>query len=308
MTPHKNIAASVRDRLLNQSRKADGGSGFNRLLVQYVIERFLYRMSLSKARDRFILKGAVLFVLWSPSPLRTTGDLDLLGLGANDTDTIGKLFVNICREDVPDDGLVFDHDAIKVESMRAEEQYPGVRVRLAATLGTAKIPFQVDIGFGDVIHPGPDEIEYPRLLTEFPPARLRAYPPETVIAEKLEAMVRFDELTSRLKDHYDMWAISHTFGFEMSTLSAAVMKTFERRKMTLPPSLPAPLSLEFASLPAKRQQWQAFLKLASPTLVPPVFEKLEVELTAFIGPVLAAVRSGHANGHWSPDRGWSDVC
>ena len=203
---------------------------------------------------------------------------------------------------------MFDHDAIKVESMRAEEQYPGVRVRLAATLGTAKIPFQVDIGFGDVIHPGPDEIEYPRLLTEFPPARLRAYPPETVIAEKLEAMVRFDELTSRLKDHYDIWAISHTFGFEMSTLSAAVMKTFERRKMTLPSSLPASLSLEFASLPAKRQQWQAFLKLASPTLVPPVFEKLVVELTAFIGPVLAAVRSGHANGHWSPDRGWSDAC
>ena len=237
MIRRKNIAASVRDRLLNQSREVGGSSGFNRLLVQYVIERFLYRMSISKACDRLVLKGAMLFVLWSPSPLRATSDLDLLGFGASDADTVEKIFTDICREGVPDDGLVFDLKAITVEPMREEEQYP-VRVRLTAALGTARIPFQVDIGFGDVIHPAPEEIEYPRLLAEFPSARILAYPPETVIAEKLEAMVRFDELTSRLKDHYDMWAISRIFNFDMTILSAAVIKTFKQRKTALLSSIP----------------------------------------------------------------------
>ncbi|MFZ1989988.1 MAG: nucleotidyl transferase AbiEii/AbiGii toxin family protein [Alphaproteobacteria bacterium] len=304
MNAKKDIAASVRQRLLNQSREAGDGSGFNRLLVRYAIERLLYRISISRARETLVLKGAMLFVLWSPSPMRATGDLDLLGSGANDPDSIAGLFADLCRSEGADDGLVFDAASITIEPMREEEQYPGVRIRLVAMLGTARIPFQVDIGFGDVVHPEAQDIEYPRLLNDFPAARLRAYPPETVIAEKFEAMVRFDELTTRLKDHYDLWALSRTFEFDMPTLAEAIRKTFERRKTELPDTVPAPLTAEFAAIPGKQQQWQAFLRLTAPTLEPPTFGEVISDLSAFLAPVLKAVGDGTGAGRWTPERGW----
>lgn len=301
MTGKKNIAASVRQRLLNQSRESGDASGFNRLLVRYAVERLLYRISVSKARDTLVLKGAMLFVVWSPSPLRSTGDLDLLGFGSNDPDTLLKLFTSICSENVPDDGLIFDATSIAVEPMREEEQYPGVRVTLLAKLGTAKIPFQVDIGFGDAIHPEVQDIEYPRLLDDLPAAHLRAYPPETVIAEKFEAMVQFGELTTRVKDHYDLWALSRTFEFDLATLAEAIRKTFDRRKTDLPRTLPAPLTAGFAALPAKQQLWQAFLRLTVPVLVPPPFERLIAEVATFIRP---AIEREGKSALWTPTAGW----
>jgi predicted nucleotidyltransferase component of viral defense system len=300
----KNMAASVRQRLRNRPR--DEGQDFQRLLVRYGIERLLYRLSQSPVRDRFVLKGAMLFALWSPEPFRSTGDLDLLGFGANDVATVHRAFAEICRQEVPDDGLVFDANTIRVEPAREDEEYQGARVRLDARLGTAVIALQVDIGFGDVIHPAPKELDYPCLIDDLPSAHIRAYPPETVIAEKLEAMVRFDEQTSRLKDHYDIWVLSHTFPFKKATLATAIEKTFKQRGTGVPAELPAPLVPAFAARADKQVQWDAFLRRTAPTLAPPPFVEVLVELRRFLEPVIAAINDGAKplNGEWNPSDGW----
>jgi hypothetical protein len=301
----KNMAASVRQRLLNKARAGEG-QDFQRLLVRYAIERLLYRLSQSTAKKRFVLKGAMLFAVWAKTPFRSTGDLDLLGSCRNDPETLRKAFAEICRQSAPDDGLAFDNASIRVEALREDEEYEGARIRLDAKLGTAVIPLQVDIGFGDVVHPAPKIVEYPSLIAELPAPRLLAYPPETVIAEKLEAAVRFDALTSRLKDHYDIWALSRIFRFDKAILSAAIAKTFKRRGSALPISLPAPFTVTFAESPLHAAQWQAFLRRTSPTLAPPPFADLIAEIRTFLKPVLDDPQEGTRKtpGTWDPAKGW----
>jgi hypothetical protein len=234
----------------------------------------LYRLSQSSIRERFILKGAMLFAIWSDEPFRSTGDLDLLGYGTNDPADLQSAFAGICRQQVPDDGLVFAADSIQVEAPREEEEYQGARVRLDAKLGAAIIPIQIDIGFGDAVNPEPPRIDYPCLFEGFPAARIRAYPPETVIAEKLEAMARFGDLTSRLKDHYDIWVLSRTFPFSKATLVTAITATFRQRGAALPVLVPFPLTPTFAARPDKQAQWDAFLRRTTPVFVPPSFAQV----------------------------------
>jgi hypothetical protein len=290
----KNMAASVRQRLLNQARSEK--QDFQRLLVRYAIERFLFRLSRSEYASQFVLKGAMLFVLWSPQPFRSTGDLDLLGYGANDPESVRKVITGICNQDVPDDGLQFDAASLNVEAAREEDEYQGARVRLDVLLGTAVIPVQIDVGFGDVVNPAPSEIDYPVLIDELPAARIRAYPPETVVAEKFEAMVRFDDLTSRLKDHYDLWVIARTFTFRGNALETAIRQTFKQRATQFPKSLPAPLTPDFALRRDKQEQWKAFLKRTSPTLEPPPLELLVGELRRFFEPIIVALNAADG-GH-----------
>lgn len=300
-----NIAASVRQRLFNQSRTG-GGQAFQRILVRYAIERLLYRLSQSPARAKYVLKGANLFAIWAEAPFRSTGDVDLLGFGAADAAATRKTFADFCKLKVADDGLVFDAASIRVETLREEEEYQGLRVRLEAKLGSAVIPVQVDIGFGDAVHPEPQELTYPVLLEDMPPAKVRAYAPETVIAEKLEAMVRFGELTSRVKDHYDLWAISRTFPFDMDVLCLAFASTFKRRATEIPPSTPAPLTSAFAADRAKQALWDAFLKRAAPALTPPPFADVIGEIRTFIDPVLSALREKQTSPkHWIPGAAWN---
>jgi len=295
----KNVAASVRQRLLNLARQGEA-QDFQRLLVRYAIERFLYRISQSSVRDRFVLKGANLFAVWAEAPFRSTGDLDLLGFGPNDVESMRHLFSALCDIEVADDGLVFDAATIRIDTLRDEDEYQGVRVRLLARLTSAEIGVQIDIGFGDVIHPGPQEIAYPRILQDFPAATVRAYPPETVIAEKFEAMVRFDELASRLKDHFDIWVLSRTFAFELEVLQSAIFKTFTQRGTVLPVALPPPLTARFAANRAKLAQWSAFLVRTSPTIEPPSFGELVEDVASFLGPTITGV----SGGTWSPGGGW----
>ncbi len=307
--PVSDVAASVRQRLLNAARKE--GTDFQRLLVRYAVERLLYRLSRSPMRDRFILKGAMLFTTWTDAPFRATGDLDLLGVGDNDVATAAAFFTGLCAtdgagdDDHHADGLLFDADSVGVEPMREEDQYPGLRVKLEARLKTTRIPVQIDIGYGDAVHPQPLDIAFPTLLLELPAASIRAYPPETVVAEKFEAMVRFDALTGRLKDHYDLWAISCTFPFKRAELAAAISKTFERRKTALPADWPGCLTADFAARADKLAQWNAFLTRTQPTLVPPSFPDLLEALRRFLMPVgLSATNAAAAAGDWSPNKGW----
>jgi predicted nucleotidyltransferase component of viral defense system len=213
-----NLPASVRQRLLNLAGQSKQDFGI--LLTKYALERLLYRLSLSKHRGAFILKGALLFQLWTSEPYRRTRDLDLLGQGDGSADRYRKIFTELCSQEVENDGLTFLPDTIRVERIRDEEEYDGVRVLMTAHLANARIPLQIDVGFGDVISPGPVELQYPTLLP-FPAPKLRAYSKESVVAEKLEAMVKLGMANSRMKDFYDLWVMARRFEFRGPVLSAA---------------------------------------------------------------------------------------
>lgn len=251
----RNLVASVHHRLLSSSRET--GEDFNLILVRYGIERLLYRLSQSEYADRFLLKGAMLFLVWSGETYRPTRDVDLLGFGSSDAGELGRVFREICLTEVEPDGLLFKAETVKAEDIREQATYPGIRITAQATLGNARISIQVDIGFGDVVTPGPEEVEFPVLL-DFPAPRLRSYPTYTAVAEKLEAMVRLAEATSRLKDFYDVRKMSVLFDFEGPTLVDAIKATFNRRKTTIPTTLPEAFTQEFAI--AKQVQWEAFIR------------------------------------------------
>jgi hypothetical protein len=251
----RNIGASVRARLLDRARA--GRLDFQILLTRYALERLLYRLSVSRHRDRFILKGAMLFATWIPDPFRSTRDLDLLGQGDSGTDSIADTFRAICVEPVAADGVLFDATALQATPIREEMLYGGIRVRTTATIDGARIPIQVDIGFGDVVTPAPVEIDYPTLLGN-PAPHLRAYPVETVVAEKFEALTTLGIANSRLKDFYDLWLIAQTFELRQAALIQAVHRTFERRGTRLPLDTPAGLSDAFVT--AWDRQWSAFLR------------------------------------------------
>ncbi len=194
----RNIGASVRARLLDRSRAER--SDFQILLTRYALERLLYRLSVSEHRDRFILKGAMLFVTWVADPFRPTRDLDLLGYGDPDAQAMADTFRAIFATAVADDGVTFDVDGLKAVPIRDALDYGGVRIRTTATIDGALIPIQVDVGFGDAVTPAPVEVDYPTLLDN-PAPHLRAYPVETVVAEKFEALTKLGIANSRLNDH-----------------------------------------------------------------------------------------------------------
>jgi predicted nucleotidyltransferase component of viral defense system len=210
MTP-KNVSASIRARLLNLSREWQ--EDFQMLLNRYARERLLYRLSQSPHRDRFILKGAMLFSLWVEKPFRSTRDADFLSYGPSDVESVTVVFRDLCSGEDPDDGVRFDPDSVRGAAIREEQEYDGVRVHLMAFVGNAGAPIQIDIGFGDTITPEAQEVELPVLL-DLPAPRLRAYPMETIIAEKFQTMTVLAETNSRMKDFYDVWVLQDQFKFD----------------------------------------------------------------------------------------------
>ena len=225
------MAASVRQRLMNKAREQ--GEAFDLVLIRYTSERLLYRLSQSAFRDRFVLKGAMLFQLWGGSIHRPTRDLDLLAYGSPSPVDFEQLFREVCEEDVEDDGLNFRAESVHAVRMKEDEEYEGLRLKLQAYLDAARISVQIDVGFGDAVTPGPDEITYPTLL-DFPAPTLKAYPRVTVVAEKFQAMVMLGIANSRMKDFYDVWTLARHFAFSGPVLCAAMRATFERRKTVLP--------------------------------------------------------------------------
>jgi len=300
----KNLPASIRAKLLARSRTS--GEDFGRTLVRYGVERFLFRLSQHSSRDRFVLKGAMLFITWPEGAQRSTGDLDLLSFGPPEPAAMKAIIAEICAVSAPDDALAFDVDAIEVEAMREADKYQGLRVAMLARLDGAKIHLQIDVGFGDAVYPGPKKITFPCLLPDMGIPEILAYPPETVIAEKFEAMVRFGEADGRLKDFNDIWAISKTFEFDMATLVQAVTGTFQRRETDIPQSMPFALTAAFGELEDKRKMWDAFLRRSPPAVPPPPLDDLLADLRRFLGPVLdASARPENARGTWEPTRGWT---
>jgi predicted nucleotidyltransferase component of viral defense system len=251
-----NVAASVRARLLNHARA--NRQAFQSVLVRYGVERLLYRLSVSPYVDGFVLKGAQLLLVHAAEPHRPTKDLDLLGFGSDDPDDLVRVFREVCQAPAEHDGLTFDAAGVTAEVIREASNYGGVRVRLVATLDGARIPLQVDVGFGDVVTPGAELVRFPVLLGG-PAARLRAYPLATVVAEKLESLTQLGLATSRMKDLYDLWYIIETFDVRGDEVREAVTRTFERRGTPFEPA-PAVFTAAFWDDPSKRAQWSAFLE------------------------------------------------
>lgn len=297
----KDQAASIRFRLLAHSKQA--GVDYQRVLTRYAIERLLFRLSQSTEGKRYILKGAMLFVTWPEHIFRPTGDLDLLGQGDPDPAVIAAFFAQICRIEVPEDGIIFDPATVKVDPVREDDKYQGARLSLTGILAKAEIRVQVDIGFGDRVHPAPRRQTFPLLLDGLPIPELLMYPPETVVAEKFEAMLRFGEANSRIKDFYDIWITSRTFRFDLSTLAEAVRGTLQQRDTAIPTNIPIALS-RFAQMEDKHALWDGFLARNPPTQAPPPFADLLTELRAFFAPLFDALaRPEGAHGQWEPDRG-----
>lgn len=261
--PGANIAASVRQRLLDQARSKR--VDFNLLLTRYGLERFLYRLGKSEYRERFVLKGAMLFPLWGVVSYRSTRDVYLLSYGESEIGALITVFRAICQTEVADDGITFDPASVQAEDIRDQMEYGGTRLKLNADLAGARIHLQVDIGFGDVITPSADSAEYPTLL-DHPAPSLRVYPRETVVAEKFQAMVHLGIANSRMKDFHDLWVLSSQFDFDGMTLATALSRTFERRNTPLPVELPLALTPEFFADAQKIRQWKAFLNRAGLTV------------------------------------------
>lgn len=298
----KDPAASIRQRLYNHARQH--GDNFGRVLGRYAIERFLFRLSQTEAAERYVLKGAMLFVTWPQHVFRPTGDLDLLGKGNPDPAALTNLFARICKVKVPEDGIVFDPETLKAEPVREADQYQGARLVLRGRLDHAVIPVQVDIGFGDHVYPAPKRETFPSLLTGLPQANILMYPPKTVIAEKFEAMIRFGEANGRIKDFHDTWVITRTFPLDLADLVAAVGGTLRRRETAIPTTMPVGLTDTFATIAEERGLWTGFLRRTPPSLEPPAFPQVQEELRRFFGPVIAGLgRPEAAQARWNPDRG-----
>ncbi len=294
-------AASVRQRLLNLARAS--GRSFTEVVQHYALERWLYRLSRSEHASRFVLKGALLLRVWDTPVGRPTRDIDLLARTSNDLTAIQLIVAAICGTAVQDDGMEFGGDAVGTDRITEDADYQGVRATFRGLLGTVRCPMQIDMGFSDVVTPGPVEIDYPTILDQDAP-HLQAYNQETVIAEELEAMVKLGELNSRMKDFFDVWALATSQTFSGPALVKSVRATFNRRGTAMETSAPCFLE-EFAGLDAKAVQWRAFVRRGGLQKAPSSFREVCQVAMAFLRPVAECVQHGRPlEMAWAPGGPW----
>ena len=296
------LVRSVHVRLIQHAKAL--GVDPNLVLARYATERLLYRISVSSHGERFVLKGGLLLLVWLGEAIRPTRDVDLLGYGDLRADALAATFREVCAVDVEPDGLTFDASSIRVVAIRAEDPYGGQRVTLTAYLGSARLRIQVDVGVGDAVTPEPEWLEYPSLL-DLPRPRLRAYRPETAIAEKVHAMVVLGSKNSRMRDFFDVHALASHREFDGTNLARALRATFERRDTPIPTATPLALTPAFAELEGKRAQWAGFLRRSRLPASMADFGAVIAGVATFIAPILAAIsRSEPFAGDWPPQGPW----
>lgn len=300
--PIKDVSTSVRARLLRLARER--GEDFQLLLTRYANERLLFRLASSNHASRFVLKGAALFTVWTGKPHRATRDLDLLGFGDPGVGNVRAAITEVLTLDVADDGVRFDLDSLTVGLIREEQEYGGVRVDVIARVTAAQVRLQVDVGFGDAITPEAAVVEFPALL-DFPAPRLRAYPRETVVAEKLDAMAQLGLANSRMKDVYDVAVLARDFDFEGDLLTRAIRATFERRKTPLPITVPVALTSTFADDATKKTQWSGFVRKAGVRDAGSLAEAVAAVAAFGERPLMAAARAAFDATHWRAGGPWA---
>ena len=276
---------------------------FQEILQYYGLERFLYRFSRTEHFSRFLLKGALMLRVWEAPETRPTPDIDFLGFVENDVARLEAIVREACQVDVDDDGLHFDTATVVGARIKEDADYEGVRIRFTGFLENARIPMQIDIGFGDSVHPSAQEMSYPTIL-DFPAPRLRMYPRETVVAEKLEAMIYLGTVNSRMKDFFDIWLLARQFDFTGAELAAAIAKTFENRGTELD-AAPVALNSAFTDAQTTKSQWAGFIRRSNLPSAPETLELIREPLREFLLPVLAALAEGReftrtwlAGGPW----------
>jgi Nucleotidyl transferase AbiEii toxin, Type IV TA system len=297
----KDVAASVRQRLLNTARATE--RPFQEVLQYFAMERFLYRLAQTSHADKLVLKGALMLAVWGASTRRPTRDMDFLGRMQNNVDEVAKAVRDACRQPVEPDGLVFDPESIEGSVIKEDADYEGVRVNFRGHLQNAWIPMRVDVAFGDILYPVPPVTDYPTILDHAAPS-LRVYSRESVIAEKFEAMVKLGQINSRMKDFYDIWLLSRQFEFDGPILVDAIEKTFSHRGTAITPK-PTAFSVEFATEPSKVMQWQAFLRKSKLEDAPSDLSLVVQAIAAFLGPPATALIEQRPFPHiWHPPGPW----
>jgi hypothetical protein len=302
--PVKDLSASVRQRLLNLSQEKN--ADFNNLLKRYALERLMYRISRSPQASKFVLKGALLFEVWSKEPFRTTSDMDFLHLGSATIPELEAIFRQVCLDPVEEDGLVFLQNTVQAEEIREDNTYGGIRVQLLAMLGVARISLQIDVGLGDAVYPEPPDASFPTLLDQ-PAPQIAVYTRETAIAEKFEAMVVLGIRNSRMKDFFDIWVLMDRFPFDGEILAHAIGATFRRRGTAIPDPPPLALTPEFSRDDQKVKQWGAFIKKERRLASAPPFPEAINMIALFLMPPYLANRKGESfpwlwppKGPWTP--------
>lgn len=295
----KNLAASVKARLLNIAR--ENQRDFNAVLLQYFQERFLYRLSQSSYKDNFVLKGALLFLIYEMPQLRTTKDIDFLGSGiANDLEKMKRIIQDIAQ--IPaKDAVIFQPDSVKLEKIAEVGEYQGVRIRLDGRLGSVRKKIQLDIVFGDVIVAGPVERNYPTLLDN-PAPIIKIYSLESSTAEKFEAIVKYNFLSSRMKDFYDILYLARNHSFQFNTLYEAIEASFKNRQTSLI-DRQVVFDQKFKNDPARQVQWNAFLNRNN-LEAEKSFKKVIELLEDFLEPVCQQIEKQNIHKKWNVNS-WS---
>jgi predicted nucleotidyltransferase component of viral defense system len=306
MTPGTHgLSRSVHTRLLNHARTT--GVDANLVLNRYATERFLYRLSSSPHADRFILKGGLLLLAWLGETVRPTRDADLLGIGDLTDEILIGMLRDVCELQMEPDAMEYLRDSIRVAPIRDEDAYGGRRATLDARLGSARLRVQVDVGFGDAVMPPPEWLDYPSLL-DLPHPRLRAYRPETVIAEKVHAMVTLGVNNSRMRDFFDVYVLSQSLSFEGQTLVEALRATFERRHTPIGEMHITALMEAFGLAEGKNAPWRAFLTKSDITSAPGNFSEVCSRIDSFLRPVQAAMASGASlSDSWRSGGPWKGI-
>jgi predicted nucleotidyltransferase component of viral defense system len=254
----KNAGKSVKTRLLNLMNET--GYKYMYLLARYFNERLLYKVSVSQYKDNFVLKGGSLLYALNGLETRPTIDVDFMADRiSRDREYLENVFREILSIPCDEDGVIFDVETLKSEPITVDEQYPGTRFLVTAHMDSIVYPMSMDIGFGDVITPCPEAVDYPLLLQDMPSINIQAYSLETVIAEKFHAMIDRDVLNSRMKDFFDCYQILTTRELSDEILYEAINATFNNRQLEMNTDLKL-FTEDFATDEMRQKQWQSFLK------------------------------------------------
>lgn len=295
----KNISASIRQKLKNIAKNEN--KPFAEILQYYAMERFLYRLSKSPYINNFVLKGALMLVVWNVPDRRVTMDIDMLGKQtSNQEQDVEQLIKEILLTEVFEDGLVFDTETLKIMTIKEDSEYSGIRATFKAFIDSARIPMQIDIGFGDVVYPEAKK-ELLQSYLSMPAPEVFCYSKESAIAEKFEAIIKLDLFNSRMKDFYDIWLMSRCFDISIDTLSKAINKTFNNRGTILPKKASC-FESEFCEY--KQEAWKTFLKKIDFEFVPNDLHLLMQDIKKFLKPVITEDETQYKKwiskeGQWS---------
>ena len=254
----KNYGKSIRSKLLNIAKEEN--TFYQTVLTRYFQERLLYRISQTRYRNNFYLKGGALMYAYEKFAARPTLDIDFLGNNiSNEGESIVKAFKEICSVPYEEDGVTFDVEQITAQNITEFKDYHGIRLSIPVRMDTISQVMTMDIGFGDVVTPEPIGLDYPVLLEHLPSANILAYSLETVIAEKLHAVVDLADQSSRMKDYYDLYTILHNEKYDATVLQEAIIRTFENRHTSYDPNTMF-FRKEFSDNQQMQVRWQAFIK------------------------------------------------